>query len=69
LTNPEGKQHPLAIDQKLMVWTVSGKQTLVKSLLKSASKSLRPEKEVQKLPGKSGIAGVLGTKLIPFDAL
>jgi len=52
LTNPEGKQHPLAIDQKLqlVVWTVSRKQTLVKSYQKALPNlSLRPEEEVQKL--------------------
>jgi len=76
LINPEGMQHPLAFHQKLqlVIWTVSGKQARAKSYQKTLPNlSLRPEGEVQKLitslPGKSGIAGVLRTKLIPFDVL
>jgi len=76
LQNPQGEFHPLLRNRslELVAWTVSGKICKIKEFQrKLPTLSLRPGEEAQGLitnrPGVSGVAGVIGSKLIHFDVL
>ena len=76
LKNPQGENHPLLKNRtlRLVVWTISGKNCKQKEFRRRLqSLSLEQEGQVQQLitnrPGVSGVAGVVGERLIPFDVL
>ena len=76
LTNPQGKTHPLIQNKKLrlVAWRLSGKDSKPKEYLKRLPNlSPQPGPEVREKImnplGRNLVAGVVGNKLIPFDAL
>ena len=76
LRDPQGRHHPLAINHtlRLVAWTISGKDWLRKEFQRKLPHLSQIQDEVgQNLimnrPGESGIAGVLGDKLIPLEVL
>ena len=76
LQGPNKKHHPLIAkgNLELLAWIVSGKGYLQKKYQWKMPLLLQmPGDQAQSLttnlPGISGIADVLGNKLIPFDAL
>ena len=73
LLSPEGKFHPLIqnLSLRLLVWLISGKGDLQKGYQKKLSTlSQMPEEQVfsqiTNQPVESGLAGVIGSKLIPL---
>ena len=73
LLSPEGKTHPLIqkLSLTLVAWLVSGKVNLQKGYQKGLSTlSQMPEEQVlsqiTNRPGKSELAGVIGSKLMPL---
>ena len=73
LLRPEGKTHPLIqkLSLTLVAWLVSGKVYLQKGYQKGLSTlSQMPEEQVlsqiTNRPGKSELAGVIGSKLMPL---
>jgi len=76
LKNPRGEVHPLVIQGKLHLaaWKVSGDQAKVQTFQKQLKASLKTQdvmelKRLTAVPGKSGLAGVLKDKWIPFRPL
>ena len=73
LLSPEGKTHPLIQNSslRLVAWLVSGKVYLQKGYQKGLWTLFQlPEEQVlsqiTNRPGESGLAGVIGSKLIPL---
>ena len=76
LTNPRKEVHPLVRNNslRLAAWKVSGKDFMCKEFqqgLPTLSQNLgdQDQQKITSRPGKSGLAGVLGQKLIHFDVL
>ena len=76
LKNPKGEDHPLVINKflELITWKVTRKPWLSQAFQKELSiLSLTQRDKVHQLittrAEKNGVAGVIGNKLINFDAL
>ena len=76
LKNPKGEDHPVVINKflELIAWKVTRKPWLSQAFQKELSiLSLTQRDKVHQLittrAEKNGVAGVIGNKLINFDAL
>ena len=74
LKNPKGEDHLLVINKSSVAWKVTGKPWISQAFQNELPiLSLTQRDKVHQLiitrSGKSGVAGVIGNKLIHFDAL
>ena len=76
LKNPKGEDHPLVINKSLalVAWKVTGKPWLSQAFQNGLPiLSLTQRDKVHQLittrPGKNGVVGVIGKKLIHFDTV
>ena len=76
LTNAQGEIHPLVKNKtlRLAVWKISGKVWLRKAFQKQLPNLSKVQERIARSPitirpGESGLAGVLGEKLIHFDVM
>ena len=76
LKNPKGEDHPMVINNSLalVAWKVTGKPWLSQAFQNELPiLSLTQRDKVHQLtttrPGKNGVAGIIGNKLIHFDDL